>query len=190
DFMNQRALVIDAWRKITVRANDLEAELNVFFHGDIATRPGHANPVDFRSDANRYRVGVEYKAPLTRQAERNAYRRSLIDYQVARGNFMAMDDSIQQQIRRDLRNLELERLNFEIARQTVVSGARLVEAAREQLLLTERAAETTTTQDILNALQSLLTAQTTLISSWVTYETTRLQLLFDLEALQLDAQGQ
>lgn len=189
DLMNQRARVVDAWRQITVTADALEPDLNLMFNMNLATKPGGSNPVDFRAAASSYKVGVQFEAPLTRLAERNAYRTSLIGYQRARRSFMALDDTVQRSIRRDLRNLEAERLNFEIARQSLISAARQVEGAREQLRLVTQAAETNTTQNILTALNAVLAAKTQLISSWVSYETGRMQLLLDLEALQLDERG-
>lgn len=189
DVMNQRAGVVDAWRKIRVAANRLESDLDVEFNADIATEPGH-NPVAFSSTASSYTASLQFDGPLNRELERNNYRAALINYERARRAYMALDDSVQQAIRRDLRQLQTDRLNFEIARQSLVAAARQVEQSREQLLLFggERAGSTTT-QDILNALNSLLQAKNTLIGSWVGYETGRLQLLFDLEALQLDDRG-
>jgi outer membrane protein TolC len=189
DLMNQRGRVVDAWRQIKVAANSLEAVANVSFNANIATKPGGSNPVDFRASASSYSVALQLQAPLDRQAERNLYRMSLITYEQARRAFMALDDQIQQAIRQDLRTLELERLSFEIARQSLVAAARQVEAARDRVLIVENAADTTLTQNILNALNNLLSAKQLLISSWVSYETTRVQLLLDMEALQLDARG-
>ena len=44
-------------------------------------------------------------------------------------------------------------------------------------------------KDALGALNSLLDAKNALIAVWVSYETNRLQLLLDTEALQLDERG-
>jgi hypothetical protein len=82
--------------------------------------------------------------------------------------------------------LSTNRINFEIARQSLISAARQVEQARDQLLLPGPAADSSSTQDTLIALNSLLQAKNSLISIWVDYETTRVQLLLDLEALQPD----
>lgn len=188
DLMNQQGRVVDAWRQIRVAADGLESDLEVFAEADIATEPGGSNPVKFSAAANRYRVGLRFDGPLNRKIERNTYRRSLVNYQRARRAHMALDDQIQQAIRRDLRQLENERLNFEIARQSLIAAARQVENARDQLLLGEGSGSAST-QDVLNALNALLSAKNTLIGSWVSYETGRIQLLLDLEALQLDERG-
>lgn len=190
DLMNQQAAVVDAWRKIRVAADALEADLDVFLDADVGTRPGTSNPVDFSASASSYRVGVRFDAPLNRLAERNIYRAELINYQRARRSWIALRDESVQSVRRDLRTLEAERLNFEISRQSLVAAARQVELARLQLLGPDQENDSSATQDALNAFNSLLDAKNSLISSWVAYETTRLQLLLDTEALELDEQGQ
>jgi outer membrane protein TolC len=132
---------------------------------------------------------VQFSGPLNRVVERNAYRASQINYQQARRNFMALEDQIASSIRQDIRNLEQQRINFAINRLALISAARQVEATRDRLLLVERASDTTTTLDILNALKSLLDAKSGLIGSWVNYESARIQLLFDMDALQLSPRG-
>ncbi|HEY1860063.1 MAG TPA: hypothetical protein VGG61_06900, partial [Gemmataceae bacterium] len=95
DLMNQRGQVVDAWRKIEVTASALKAGLDVTATANVATRPFGGNPVDFRSSASQYTVGVAFDSPLNRMAERNAYRESLIAYEQSRRNFMALADQIQ-----------------------------------------------------------------------------------------------
>jgi outer membrane protein TolC len=188
DLMNQRARVTDAWRQIGVSANALEADLDVTFNANIATPPGGNNPLDFRVVASTYRAGLQFDSPLNRQAERNIYRASLVNYQRARRAYMALDDRIQRTIRLDVRNLETERLNFDIAQLSLISAVRQHQAARDRMVLAEKI-DPVTTLNILNALNAVLAARNTLIGSWVNYETGRIQLLLDMELLQLDAQG-
>jgi outer membrane protein TolC len=189
DLMNERGHVVDAWRKITVAADGLESDLNVFVNANIATDPDSANPVAFSAAASRYQVGFQFDGPLNREAERNIYRASLINYQRARRSFMALEDDISRAIRRDVRQLKASALNFEIARQSLIAAARQVELARDQLLVPGPAGDSSTTQDVLNALTSLLQAKNALIDVWIGYERGRLQLLLDMERLQLDPRG-
>jgi outer membrane protein TolC len=189
DLMNERAQVVDAWRKIDVTANQLRAGLDLILNANVATLPRTGNPVDFRASASTYSVGFQFDSPLNRVAERNVYRASQINYQQARRSFMALDDSIVAQIRNDLRQLNAQRLSFEIARQSVITAARQTESARENLLLQGRMSNPTATLDILNALNAVLAANNSLISAWVSYETDRYQLLLDMEALQVDERG-
>ena len=152
-------------------------------------RPAANNPFDFRAAASQYSVGLAFDSPLNRFAERNAYRASLIAYQQARRSYMALDDQIQAAVRQDIRQLELERANFGIARQSLIAAARQVEGARDRLLVLPNAADTTGTQDVLNALSTLLQAKSTLISAWINYQTDRAQLLLDMDALKLTSKG-
>jgi outer membrane protein TolC len=188
DLMNENGRVVDAWRQLAVTANQLKAGLNVVFDGNLNTQPGSTNPIDFRQSASVYSIGFQFDGPLNRLAERNAYRASQIAYQQERRTYMALDDEIQRTVRLDLRSLRADRLNFDITRQSLISVARSVEAAREKLVV-EGAANPTSTLDILNALTNLLTAENSLISNWVSYEQDRIQLLLDTEALQVDEQG-
>ncbi len=186
DLLNQRARVVDEWRQIQVAANRLKGFLDITVNGDIATDPDSDNPFDFSSSASGYRAGLRFDGPLNRQAERNVYRAQLIQYQQSRRRYMLAEDQIVREVRRDLRDLETNRVNFEIARQSLITAARQVEEARDQLLLPGPASDSSHTQDTLNALSSMLQAKNALISIWVDYETTRVQLLLDLEALQPD----
>jgi outer membrane protein TolC len=189
DLMNQRARVVDAWRKVTVAADGLEPGLNFVASANIGTDPDHARPFRFAAENSRYSVGLRFDSPLTRLAERNRYRASLIDYQQARRDFMEREDRIQQAIRRDLRLLTTQKLAFEIARLRLLAAARRVEAARDELLLREDASGTTSTQEIVDALNELLRARNDLIGSFVAYETLRVQLQLDTEKLQLTDRG-
>ncbi len=189
DLLNERARGVDEWRRITVAADALEADLDLFFDANIATPPGGNNPLAFSSSASSYRVGFRFDGPLDRKAERNLYRTQLVRYQRQRRSYTGLADRIEQALRRDLRQLETDRLNFYIARESLIIAARQVEQTRDQLLVDVNARGTTATQDVLQALNQLLQAKNTLISTWVSYESGRMQLLLDLEALELDDRG-
>jgi len=190
DLMTNQAQVTDAWRKVLVAANALKSELNLVANANLATPLSErTNIINFQADLARYAVGVQFDGPLNRQAERNAYRAALIAYQQARRDYMFLSDRVEQAVRRDLRLIELERVNFEIARLTLISAARQLEAARQRILQAGAAEGTTRTQDILQAQNSLLNARNALASGYITYEQLRVQLLLDLEALRLDPHG-
>jgi outer membrane protein TolC len=186
DLMNAKAAVTDAWRKVRVAANALRGDLNLTASANLANNPLSGNPLGFSAMQNRYTVGVNFDAPLNRLAERNIYRQSLINYQQARRAYMALSDGIEQQVRRDLRQLSIQRLSFEISRQSLISAARQVEAARADVI---RATDPTSTLNLLNALDALLSARNTLAQSYIGYEQLRVQFLLDTERLQLDSRG-
>lgn len=190
DLRNQQAVVVDAWRKIRVAKDALESDLDVFARADIAAVDS-TDPLAFSEEASTYRLGFELDGPLNRLAERNNYRAELINYQRARRDWIGLRDGVVQAVRRDLRDLEAEKLNFEISRQSLVAAARQVEQARLQLSAPDQAAsdDSSRTQDALNALDTLLAAKNSLIASWVAYETARYQLLLDIESLDFDQYG-
>lgn len=189
DLMNEQARVVDSWRKLNIAANGLEAGLNVVSGMNIGTLPGTYNPFDFSAQASSYRVGLQFDGPLTRVVERNTFRSSIIQYHRARRTYLNRCDSVVQGLRRNLRQLETDRLNFEIARQSLIAAARQLEATRMRLLIGGDLNPATGTLDTLTALSSLLAAKNTLIATWANYETDRMQLLLDMEAIQLDERG-
>jgi outer membrane protein TolC len=189
DLMNAKARVTDAWRKVWVAANGLRAGLNVQGSVSLGADPASGNPVAFAAQNTRYTVGLNLDLPLNRFTERNAYRASLINYQRARRAYMALEDAIRQQVRLDLRQLRIERLSFEIARQNVISAARQVESARNQILNARDTTGTSSTLDILDALNALLQARNALARSYISYEQLRIRYLLDLERLRLDERG-
>jgi outer membrane protein TolC len=186
DLMNQRAQVVDAWRQIEVTASALKTGLDVHVTANVATAPTSKNPVDFRSSASQYTFGLALDTPLNRMAQRNAYRSSLIAYQASRRAFMALDDQIQLTVRADMRQLELDRANFGINRQILISAAHAVEGTREKLLVQP---DPTSTLDLLSALNTLLAAKGSLISAWLSYQSDLAHLLLDTDTLQLDSRG-
>ena len=156
------------------------------------------NPVDFRSSTGRLRAGVEFDAPLTRVAERNIYRQSLLEYQQARRDYMLFEDRVCQSLRAIVRTIELNQLNFEIRRSAVQVAIQQVDLARETLSRPLRpgelaadyaAARASIGRDLVTALGSLLQDQNDFISVWVSYEVQRISLDLEMGTMQLDDRG-
>jgi outer membrane protein TolC len=190
DLLTSQAQVTDAWRKVEVAANALKADLDLIANANLGTPLTGTNIANFVSDESRYSVGVRFDGPLNRQAERNAYRASLIAYQQARRSYMLLSDQVEQSVRNDLRQLELQRLNFEVARLNVISAARQLESSRQEVLRGQAGRDAgASTLNILRAQDSLLGARNAMISGYINYEQLRVQLLLDLEALRLDPHG-
>ncbi|WP_158521147.1 TolC family protein [Fuerstiella marisgermanici] len=188
DLKNQQGRVVDAYRRTEVAADLLEADLDLVLGADLGTDPGRINPLRFDSSASTLRAGLQFDGPLNRMAERNDYRASQIEYQRARRNYMAARDSILFDVRKILRNLNLNRFSFEISRQQLITAARQVEQAQIDLRNAEQS-DSNLTRNLLQALQSLLQARNSLIASWVSYETSRMQLHQALGILQVDDSG-
>jgi len=196
DWMNARASLVDTWRLIQFNANALRGGLNVVFSGDVNTV--NSNPVDFRSATGRLRAGLEFDAPLTRVAERNIYRQSLLEYQQARRGYMLFEDRVCQSLRNIVRTIELNQLNFEIRRSAVLVSIQQVDLARETLSRPLRpgelaadyaAARASIGRDLVSALGSLLADQNNFIAVWVSYEVQRISLDLEMGTMQLDDRG-
>jgi outer membrane protein TolC len=188
DLMNQRGRVVDAYRRAEVAADALEGVLNLRAQARLATDPTRNNPVAFEASANTYQVGFDVEGPVTRLAERNSYRTSQIQYQQARRAFMANKDTIAAQIRADLRNVEFSHFSFDIAREQLITAARQVDQAQLNLRSATNA-DSSVTNDLLNALQRLLDAKNNLIQSWVQYQTSRMNLFRDLDMMDISPTG-
>jgi len=198
DLMNQRALVMDARRRIEVLANTLRSQLDITAAGDISTAPlgaGNTSPFEFRKDQSSFRLGLAFTAPLDQVQQRNAYRQGLIAYQQARRAYMLAEDNVKITIRNEWRQLNALRYQFEIARRNIRLAAMQYDQAVEASL-----APTTTGQgggggstqnglNLLNALNAVLNAQNSLIGNWVNYETNRLNIHRDMGIMQIDERG-
>jgi len=192
DWMNARAALVDRWRQIEVTANDLRGGLDLTFAGDLSTTDD--NPVRFRGTTGRLRVGLELDAPLTRLAERNLYRETLIDYQRARRAYYAFEDRVSQSLRATLRQIELDQIDFELQRAAVQVAVSQVELTQIELQKPPEPGKAsllgaTTARDVVDALRRLLDAQNDFLAIWVDYEVQRLGLDLDLGTMQLDAEG-
>jgi len=98
-------------------------------------------------------------------------------------------DQIEFDVRNNLRNLRLNRYRFEIVRQQLITAARQVEQAQFKLRSSTEP-DSNLTRDLLQALQFLLGARNNLISSWASYETSRMQLYATLGVLEVSETGQ
>ena len=188
DLMNERAQVTDAFRQVEIAANQLQSDVTVSASATLATDPAGDNPVRFDSSANSYQLSAQFDGPLDRYSERNGYRATQIAYQRQRRQYMASEDSIRNQLRSSIRQITINRLNFQIARQQLITATRQVENTQ----LTVRQSQdprSNLTNDLLNALQGLLGARNSLISSWINYEISRISLFVQMELLQLDENG-
>ncbi len=193
DWMNARANLVDVWRQIEVDANDLTSDLDLVISGQARTRGD--NPAQFHSDASRLTFGLEIDTPVTRLAERNQYRETLINYQRARRDYMLFEDRVKQSIRNTLRIVELSRINFEVRRAAVQVAIAQVDIARLKLNPPARPGQPATrtsptaARDLVSALSDLLNAQNDFLNVWVNYEVLRLLLDFELGTMELDESG-
>lgn len=199
DLMNQRAIVMDARRKMEVAANTLRSQLDVTAAGEINTVPlgaGSTSPFEFRRDQSNFRLGVAFTAPLDQVQQRNIYRQSLITYQQARRQYMAAEDQVKLDVRTAWRQLNALKQQFEITRKNVRLAAMTYDQAVERSLQPTTAGQgggggssSTNGLQLIQALNSVLSAQNNLIQFWINYEVNRLNIHRDMGIMQLDERG-
>lgn len=199
DLMNQRALVMDARRKMEVAANTLRSQLDVTAAGEVNTAPlgaGSTSPFEFRRDQSSFRLGVAFTSPLDQVQQRNVYRQALINYQQARRQYMQAEDQVKLEIRNAWRQLNVLKQQFEITRKNVRLAAMTYDQAVERSLqpLTGGGgggggSSSTNGLQLIQSLNSVLSAQNSLISFWINYEVNRLNIHRDMGIMQLDERG-
>jgi outer membrane protein TolC len=203
DLMNARAQVVDAWRQITVTANELFGILNVRYRLDSFTPPLGTQPFDFAGSRTRHALVLNGELPLVRQAERNAYRTALIGYQRYRRILQQAEDQVLTNVRSELRQLRFLAENYKIQQRAVELAYYQVESSLNVLQApprvqqagaggaggTDSGSQAALTQQLLNAFSRLLRAQNQLYSVYQNYLVTRYQLYRDLELMTFDRRG-
>src|SRR5690606_34972480 len=125
------AALVDSWRLIYFNANDLRSDLDIVFSGDVTNQDD--NPFSLSSARGNLRVGLQFDGALTRMAERNIYRQSLIEFQQARRTYYQFRDGIYLDLRNTLRQIRLNELNFELRRAAVQTAISQVDLTQMRL---------------------------------------------------------
>ena len=192
DLMNSLGRVTDAWRNTEAAGSALMAGLSLNYFGNLGTAPGQTGLLAFNGHDGSQQVGLRFDAPIVRRAERNVYRTDQILFQQARRAYMLNHDGIVQGVRLDMRNLNLNRQQFDIYREQLLVAARQVDQA-EYNARASTGASTGGGQiaglQLQNALGFLLQSKNGLIGNWVQYEIQRMDLFRDFDLMTIDAQG-
>lgn len=192
DWKNARANLVDTWRLISFNANDLESGLDLVFTGEIGNVG--QNPFDINAANSALLLGLRFDAPLTRLAERNVYRQSLIEYQQARRSYYEFRDNIYLGLRNTLRQLRLDEVNLELRRAAVQLAISQVDLTQLRLSEPPQPGETaefgsTTARDLVQSLSDLLNVQNDFLSVWVDYAVQQVALEVDLGIMEVDSRG-
>ncbi len=181
DYANARAALVDSWREIEVVADDLESTLDVDIRGNLGMR-----------DRGDLVVGLLWDAPITRLLERNAYRTTLIRYEQRKRDYYSFEDTLWQVLRAEVRQLQRDRLNFELGRQAVRIAAEQIELNADIRALNDargRSSGPTAARDAISALSDLLDAQNGLLNIFVNYEVVRRSIDLDMGTMELTPEG-
>ncbi len=194
DWMNERAILHDEWRRTGLYRNALRSSLDLVLAGDLQAGDGDRSPLRFHRRRGLLKGGIRLDTPVTRRLERNAYRESLIRFDRARRKYIAYEDAVALQLRDTLRTLRLEQLNFELRRAAVRVAIDQVDLARLRLNQPPQPGKggqfgATTARDLVSALRDLLDAQNEFLEAWVGYEVLRMILDFQLGTMRVDDQN-
>jgi len=186
DLMNQRGALADDWRAIKLAGDDLKSVLNLTASQSIRTDSTKNNPFDFTFDDSTTSLSMTFDAPLNRKAQRNNFRAALINYQVGLRSLIELEDSIKLTIRDDLRDLQLDREQYQIAVASAALAYERVVSTRLQLQL---GVENVAARDFLEAQQDYTQSLSSVAGEHIGYITDRIALFIDLELLQVDDSG-
>jgi outer membrane protein TolC len=186
NLMNQRERLADNWRSIKLASDDLKSILNVRATQEVRTRSDANRPFDFTFDDSQTRLTMTFDAPLNRRAQRNQYRASLINYNLAIRNLMNAEDEVKLQVRNTLRDLQVDREQYQISVSSAALAFERVVSTRTQL---EQNYGRITARDVFEAQQDYTRSLTTLAGTHIGYLIDRIQLFMDLELLVVDDQG-
>lgn len=188
DLQTTQSRIDDALRNVVVQANALQPGLNLTVNasaGGRRTISSATSPnVDFRPENGAYSVGVAFDLPWEKTAERNDYRNALINLESRVRALESLEDQIKLDLRNGLRSLREARESYRIQAKAVEVARRRVDSA--DLFLQAGRAEV---RDLLEAQESLISAQNALTAALVTYRVTELQLQRDMGVLVVNAEG-
>jgi outer membrane protein TolC len=184
DLKNTRGAVEDADRGVFVAADALKGDINFVAGANVASTP-NTRAGRFLFHEGSYDFGLDIDLPIDRLDERNAYRRSLIDYDASVRGYMEAVDTIKQDIRESLRQLKRTEQTYQIAEESVRLALRRVDSTKVEL-----DAGRATTRDLLEAQEALVDAQNSRTEALVSHLVTRLEFQRDTELLEVDEEGQ
>ncbi|WP_407652533.1 TolC family protein [Aporhodopirellula aestuarii] len=190
DWANARASLVDRYRSIEFIADNLESSLDLTFSGDIQNNGN--NPFALRQSNSSLRVGLQWDAPITRLQERNTYRQALIEYEQAKRSYYGYEDGIWQLLRATIRQLQANRINFELGRQSVRIAATQLELNEDIRSFRDARglnSGPTAARDTISALSDLLNSQNGLLNLYVNFEVVRRGLDLDLGTMELTPDG-
>ena len=184
DLYTQLDQVQDAARRIELAADELDVALDLNF---LVSVPGAADgsfgELEFKNAV--YSAGLGFDLPLDNKAQRNNYRRALIDYDLATRGYVLALDAVKIDVLRTWREMNEARKGYDISLRGVEINERRVEEAelRAELGLGD-------IQDTVDSQNDLTSSRTELTSSIVSHNIAKLEFWRDVGLLYIDDNGQ
>lgn len=188
DLRTQIGRVYDAQRKVAVAADQLRADANLLGRAGAgesrAMGSAGSGDGDFSISRGNASLLLDLDLPFDRTAERNLYRSSLVGFEQAVRGVQDLEDQVKLDIRNDLRGLlgsresvAIQATSVEVAKRRLQSTTMFLEAGRAAI------------RDVLEAEESLLSAQNGLTAALVQYRVGELELQRDMGVLEVNEQG-
>ncbi len=186
DLMNTRGFLADDWRRIKFAADELKSVLNLNANQRFNTSANSDRFAEFAFNDSQTQLNLSLDLPLNRRAQRNAYRQSLINYQVGLRSLMQTEDNIKFDVRNGLRQLELDKVQYEISVTSAALASERVSSTRLEFALGQGGV---TARDFLEAQAAYRSAVTQVANGRIGYIVDRAQFALDLELMLLNDEG-
>ncbi|MEM0925024.1 MAG: TolC family protein [Planctomycetota bacterium] len=183
DLANVRGDLADSRRQVKLNADDLRAILDLRVQQSLRARRLVSDTFDVRSDGATTRLSFALDTPLNRRIERNNYRASLINYDRARRTLINQEDTIKFGIRENLRQLRLQRDQYEISVAQAALAFERVVSTRLQLQLS---IGNVVARDFLEAQQDYTSALNSVASDHISFILDRIDLFLNTESIRLN----
>ncbi|MBK7643543.1 MAG: TolC family protein [Planctomycetes bacterium] len=172
----------DRKRKVVVAADQLRSGLTLAANAGVASADG--KPLDYDFSQTTWSATLSWQLPIDLLPQRNDYRKSIIDLESAARACEASHDTIEADLRDELRTMHSQREGYRI-QQSAVSLAERRSASTDM----NKAAGRANTRDALEAQDALLQARNSATSALIDYTLARLAVWRDLEILRVDKDG-
>ena len=183
DLANSADSIDDSLRSVILATDGLGTELNLL--GSASVNSKEKTEFDnLQFHRGTYGLGFEADLPFDRKAERNAYRRALINLEQSRRQYENDMEEVKLSVRKAYRQLreaaerhKIQVKSLDLARSRVESTSLLLEAGR------------LTTRDLLDSQNALLQAQNNVTAALVDHIIAKLSFFQDVGILQVKPDG-
>jgi outer membrane protein TolC len=182
DLKTSHDQIEDAQRQVVVAADALRMGLDLDLDVSVPSKDDNSWQADWKNVT--MGGALRWDLPLDRTRQRNAYRSAIISYERSVRDHDLLLDSVKREVRLRLRDLRQIEQDYKIQEQRVKLAMSQVDETNEKIR-----AGRAITRDLLEAQESLVSAQSTLSSLLVDYKTAQLELLRDVDILKLDPEG-
>lgn len=173
----------DARRGISNAKNSLLPGLDLHTSGEMGSRPG-GSMKRWSDDTAVYSADLVLDWPIDRVAERNAYRRALIQFERSQRSFVTARENVIADVRQTSRSIRTAEATLTIQKRNLELAQRRLDLATELLIQGKKGA-----LDVVDAESALLSAQDALESAKANLQILVLQYLRDTGTLRIDPQA-